>query len=559
MKQGKRKLGKLYFMNNVLQFGNHKISSPILFVLFLWIICTLFNINKAVHIDDSFHLEAAQWLAENPLSPLSGKILWGNEAEPMYTFNQPVLYFYILAIVGRIFGWNELNFHLLQSVFTFFCLLYFYKISENINPKKSKLVTLLFCFTPGFISGQNLMVDTSLLMWLLLTFYFLLFHSESKSKNSIWAMIFFTLALMTKYTVIALFPVFIFYFILTQRAKNLYVLFIPILTLLLWSIWNYSEYGGVHLAGRELNPLTFDRVESMFKSMLLTLGGMFVFAWIFIFAIPKLRRRWIFGLISLYLIYLGIDCIRIYFGQINASNLDKNLHVIMMALSGFVLIFSIAAWVNNGNAIKDLIFLNPKPTRIIVDILFLWFSAIGLFILLFAPFMATRHLLLITPPILWLFSEYWNRIPNWVIQVGLYMQIFLGLSTAFADWEYSNFFRESPDWIVKSFPKEKKIWSLGHWGWKWYSEKAGMSILDTKLSDVNPGDILAIPNNYSRQDIPNGVVLSRRFVLKQPARRLNYLFIGHWPRMYASTFPDLPWNFSSDNGEEVHLYYVQGR
>lgn len=370
-------------------------------------------------------------------------------------------------------------------------------------------------------------------------------------------MVFFALALLTKYTVIALFPVFIFYFIETKRTKEIFVLIIPILTLLLWSGWNYYEYGGVHLAGREINPMTLTKIETMFKSMAITLGGMFAFAWILIFAITKIKIQWVYGIISLLLIYLTIDGVRIYLGQINATNLDRNLHLFMLSMSGLTLIFSITAWIKKGNSIKDLIRLNADESKIVQDILFLWLCAILLFILLFAPFIATRHLLLITPPILWLLSPYWERIPNWIIRSALSLQILLSVSISYADWEYSNFFRQSPEWTVQSFPKDKKIWSLGHWGWKWYSEKAGMRILETKQSNVQPGDIFVIPNEYSRQDIPEGIILSERFVLKQPDRWLNYLFIGHWPRMYASSFPDLPWNFSSDNGEEIHLYYIK--
>ncbi|RLD93697.1 MAG: hypothetical protein DRJ29_08040 [Bacteroidetes bacterium] len=57
------------------QIFNHKYVLLIL----LWIGLTAINLNKAFHIDDSFHLEAAAYLSVNPTSPMSGLINWGND------------------------------------------------------------------------------------------------------------------------------------------------------------------------------------------------------------------------------------------------------------------------------------------------------------------------------------------------------------------------------------------------------------------------------------------------------------------------------------------------
>lgn len=39
----------------------------------LWLFCTALNFDKAFHIDDAGHLVIAQWIAHNPLHPMSGK------------------------------------------------------------------------------------------------------------------------------------------------------------------------------------------------------------------------------------------------------------------------------------------------------------------------------------------------------------------------------------------------------------------------------------------------------------------------------------------------------
>ena len=526
-------------------------------ILVLWAICLSLNITKAFHIDDTFHLEAAQWIANNPLTPLSGKILWANNPEPMYTFNQPVLYFYIVALAGQIMGWNEIPLHIIQSIFTLLCLIYFYKISNRFYPNSKNLLLVLFCFTPGFISGQNLMVDTSLLAWLLLCFYYLLRSTEKNLMDDGIAMFFFSLAILTKYTAIALFPVFLLYFIWSKKYLNILTLGIPILFLSLWSLWNYWEFSGIHIIGRETNPINYESIELKWKSFLLTFGGMMPFSWILLFAFPKKNRKYVVMVLLAYLTYLGIDGIRIYLGQINPSNLEKNQYTYWMYGTFLILVLCYWAWIQAGNSLKKLLFFRIEKSKIHSDVFILWFTSIVVFIILFAPFLAIRHLLLVMPPVLWLLAKYLNKIPTFIIACGLMGQIFISSCISYIDWEYADFFRRSPEWIMHSIPKNKRVWSFGHWGWKWYSLQNGMSMIETNTSRIQKGDILAIPNYYSRQEIPEGIILSERFFIRQPDSKVNFIMIGHWPKLYASTCPDLPWRFGKNLREEIHLFYVR--
>jgi hypothetical protein len=95
------------------------------YLLIIWLIATLFNINKAYHIDDTFHLEAAESIKANPTHPLSGLINWDDSPQPMYKHNQPPLLFYIISLHSIIFGNSELAMHLLLSIFSFLSLFYY--------------------------------------------------------------------------------------------------------------------------------------------------------------------------------------------------------------------------------------------------------------------------------------------------------------------------------------------------------------------------------------------------------------------------------------------------
>ena len=64
-----------------------------LYIFILWLILTGININKAFTIDDTYHLEAANLIAQNPLKPMSGFINWGDSPTQLFYGNQPPLFF----------------------------------------------------------------------------------------------------------------------------------------------------------------------------------------------------------------------------------------------------------------------------------------------------------------------------------------------------------------------------------------------------------------------------------------------------------------------------------
>jgi hypothetical protein len=73
----------------------------LLWLLLLWVIVTGYNLFKPYHIDDPVHLEIAKWVRAHPLHPMRGMLNWSGVDEPIYTQNQPHLYFYLIAIWGR--------------------------------------------------------------------------------------------------------------------------------------------------------------------------------------------------------------------------------------------------------------------------------------------------------------------------------------------------------------------------------------------------------------------------------------------------------------------------
>jgi len=532
---------------------NERDYSKIL-ILILWLIATVININKAFHIDDTFHLEAAQWIENNLFHPFSGKILWNNDPEYIHTFNQPALYFYLLAGIGHFLGYSEISLHLFQSVFTGIAIVYFHKLCSLYYPRQANYLSVLFVFAPGFLLNQNIMVDIPVLSLIILVFYYLLRNSSVSNKSdTALAMALFSVSLLIKYTVISLLPVFIMYWIISKKYKHIPIILLPILALCIWSAFNYWEYGGVHILGRKTNPINYDNIENKFKSYLITFGSMIPFALMYLFSIRNKYRKVLLIVFLLLSVYILIDYIRIYTGQINEKNSDDIIFYFFLFNS---ILFISTGLIQGYRNITKLKYNQNKYLSSFFILMGLWAGSISLFIIFFSPFMATRHLLLVLVPLLIMNAEILNRISNNIkISFGV-ITIVLGLGTAISDWNYAEFYRKQPDYIYKAFPENYKIWSLGHWGWKWYSGKTGMHILETSNSRIQKGDILIIPHNYSRQNIPSDIKLSDKYILYKPKTFFQQICVGDFAKMYSSIYPQLPWKLSLHNQEEIHLYWV---
>jgi len=57
------------------------LNSKYFLLVVFWVFLTAFNVTKAFHIDDTFHLLAAQHLQQHPTAPMSGLINWSDKKD----------------------------------------------------------------------------------------------------------------------------------------------------------------------------------------------------------------------------------------------------------------------------------------------------------------------------------------------------------------------------------------------------------------------------------------------------------------------------------------------
>lgn len=463
------------------------------FLLMIWLFLTLVNLNKAFHIDDTFHLEAAVQITQDPLHPMSGSINWNDTPHKISIYNQPPLFFFLIAGVGNLLGYTEFPLHLLLSVFSFLALYYFQKITKIIGAQQPNVLLALFALCPAFVVNQNLMVDIPLLACLLGASYFLLKGLEHQSlKSYIWSMLWFSVGVLIKYSILPFVPIFALALLLNKQFKGLVYMFLPLLTLGVWSWWNYMEYGAIHFLDRPVHQFDFDQ----FLNFIACLGAIspFFISLICGVFLSKLVRYLLLTACLLFLFciifaLLGWVSLEVINGSLNTIFLGVGFSIL-----GIILFHATSSIMNEKWEYR-------KTKEFIVFMLMMAFSV---FMIISPQFMASRHLLLVIPFILLFAHSLISKAENMVNWFSISVAFLLTLSMGVSDWLYANYYRKTAMETAELI--EGRIWSLGHWGWQWYSQKEGMKFYDSKKEiSVGLGDYLVFPVKVPKQPISEGI------------------------------------------------------
>ena len=520
-------------------------------LLILWIILTCFNINKAFHIDDSFHLEAAKWISGHPTKPMSGFINWSDNPATGSSANQPPLYFYLIALVGELFGYSELPLHIFQSIFTFLVLWLFSEICKVLNVPNPRTALIFLAFCPALMVNQNLMTDVPLLA-LELAFVFFLLKTDGSRKLTYYtlASVMLGLALLIKYSILPLLVVFVLTVLIEKRYKYLLFTLIPIGMLGLWSISNLFEFQKIHIFNRPVSHFSIAVLVNQTIGLLSCVGAIAPFSIALYNA--KFPHKIVMRLSIFTLCSFLLFCCLVYLDFIpeSISSLTLNILFFINGLGIAVVLISEIwlkfrrnqRWELPGKA--DLIFI-------------LTFVSMAAFMVKYAPFIATRHILLLIPFILLICRNLIGRIPYPIKMISLGMSILLGALLTVSDWQYADFYRQISKKIF--LPENSRIWISGHWGWQWYSKKisdGNVTQYGTNTSVVHPGDYLIRPAVADQQTLNENLVLKEmRRVWIKPG--LGTFFSVHKAGSMYLSFPKKgPWNLSKSPVDTIIISRV---
>lgn len=508
------------------------IKNKYFLLIILWSILTVININKAFHIDDTFHLEAAEYIKDHPTKPMSGLINWEDSPTRMYTHNQPPLFFYLISVTIKVFGTYEIPLHLLLSTFTFLGLLFFLKITQQLHIRNEKTFLILFALSPALIINQNLMTDVPVLALILGSAYFLIRANYSKKLiNYSLSALLLGLGLLIKYSILPLLLVLIIVIVLRRDYKKLITLLIPLLLLILWSIWNFWEYGSIHIFDRPTGTIHINQ----FWAFMACLGSMATFTISLVYGLfPKMITK---RVIYLFIVSFVISVIMFILNFISELQFSKYLNIVFIINGFFVFIILFTQVVLQIRVVGLL-----KLIRNDSFVIFLFFSSISSFLILFAPFIATRHILLIIPFVLLFGHELINNAANKINSITITLTVILGILLGISDWKYADYYRQFASSI--DIKTDKNVWTVGHWGWQWYSKRNGLLQYDKNLSEPRDGDYLIYPGDIPRQEINENLNLIIIDKIWDEASCLTFFSGCNFASMYNSAVDRVPWTLS---------------
>ena len=530
--------------------SSYKFPSHIFVLLGLWIFVTFFNLDKAFHIDDNHHMDFAQWIAANPLRPMSGLIYANGDWYPIFWTNQPSLFFFLMAGWSFLFGWSELSMHSLMAIFSLFAILAFYQICKTVIPQYALFGTSALALSVAFVTGQNMMVDIPLLA-MQLGFYAIALKSAKKSHLDYLLLgILCAAAVLMKYTSLILLPALILLVFLERDWKKIFYLLIPLGALALWSLWNFLEFGHIHILSR--NP----SIKSWFTPIRFTFWWIGILGAISPFAIyvfyqtlssaknsnhPKKEWLWRFFLFGSLISY-GLVIISLFIPLPDATtNLIFNFSFLV---TGFGLLGIIILQAKNLRKSK----ISKQQVM-----LYYWLISSFLFIIVLTPFMAMRHVLLALPAVILLSiqamildSAFQSRYAQHVKTFVIVLSISITSLLASADYWFAQIARQQASEIVKQLPSNETIWYTGHWGWVWYATVAGMSAWDQKKSRVQVGDYFVL-NQHATKPCCLELTLLKTIPIEYSSWYQHFATTG----LYASDMR--PWQYSV---KPINTYWI---
>jgi hypothetical protein len=521
----------------------------IVWLLIFWLFATYWNIDKAFHVDDAGHLAIAQWIEQNPLHPMGGLVNWSGIFEPISKLNQPHLYFYLMAGWGHLFGYSEIAMHSLLALFTLWAIIAFYRLAKLVEPSHAIHVTALFSLSSAFVVGQNSMVDVPLIaVWM--EFYHALLNPKygDKKKYAI-ASILCAAALLIKYTSLVLIPAMVLQAVLAKKYKSAGWILVPVATLVLWSAFNVYDYGGIHILDRPRSSKTLLTYAAYALAWIMTIGAMLPFAVLGFYA--KLKESP--GIFE-----------KTILGGFCAASLLAPAVILLSAATNFAAVNPVllAAFILSGVGVLCICYQTVKAAAIgsgpssTQYLLLYWISSSFIFIVFFAPFVATRHVMLAMPAVLLLIYPQVVKASNMakLYWISVALTLFNTTLLAKADSWYAGIYKTNAIAIAQYLPSDTPTWFVGHWGWQWYAQQSGMKHLAANSPRPNVGDHLVVPLNVVGGDVPRYLEVVELKTIK--------IAREHWFQRYAGidfyVSPDLPWSYSVGAMEAFKLYRITG-
>lgn len=477
----------------------------------LALLVTAANILKPVTVDDTAYLTYARQIAHHPFDPYGFTAFWWAEPEPAMHILIPPVVPYWLACGMQLFGESPALLKLWLLPFLYLLAWSLRSLLFRFARGTEWFVFPLLMLSPAVLPTVNLMIDVPAFALALTAIEVFIRSTRQRNlRQTVLAGVLAGLAMQTKYTALIV-PVVIAWYGLTHRLFVLTAVAIGI-SIALFAGWEsllvlqYHETHFLYHASQSAGapPPGASRVTAFFadKSDLIPplagqLGCVAVGVGLLAASVLRFSRRWLAGVAVGWSICFVLVCL-----------LPRRMTVMNAELTA-----TTAFWQTSGGcwlaAIAGcgatLLFRMKKGLgiRFSADSWFLvgWLAIELAASLVLSPFPAARRVIGITVVGGLVAARAASRIqrayperkpPQWILAVG----IAAGVSVAAIDTLDAfpeKVCAERAAEITHDRPETTTVWFVGHWGFQYYCERAGMKSLVLGKSVLQVGDFLVLP------------------------------------------------------------------
>jgi hypothetical protein len=349
-------------------------------------------------------------------------------------------------------------------------------------------------------------------------------------QNFLLAAAYIGLSLLVKYSQLPFLVVIFLYIIYIKKCQYLWVLLLPLTLLAGWSAMNLWEFGHIHIANRPSNPMVLKKILDQTLAFVACLGAIAPFGLLLIG--ERLPNAWRNRLLLAWGVIWSALAIGAYSRLLLKVPMDVSINVLSLLNAGTLLVLC-------ALQIRGAHHRRIEPSTFL---LLMWLGGVMAFMSLFAPFMATRHVLLVVPPVLLLLM------PRTRIAEGIHKSfaigstLLLGVLLTYSDWLYADFYRNMARTVP--LPQNATVWGMGHWGWQGYSEIRGMRPYTGISTDLRTGDYVVYPLNINRQMISDDLHFINIKKYTKEATLATFVYCSDFAALYTSSLIKAPWTLA---------------
>ncbi len=510
--------------------------------------CLLPFVGKAFHSDDPLFVWTARHILGHPLDFYGFTVNWYGFEMPMAEVmkNPPLVAYYLAATAGWL-GLREWSVHLALLVPAVAAALGTHALARRFSARPV-LAALVGILTPAFVvCGTTAMADVSLLAFWVWAVERWIAGLDAESRPPVLlAALLATLAVLTKYSGVCIFPLLWLYALLQRRPWRLVAegMAVPVLVLAAYEAGTWRLYRQGLLFGSakyvaDVYAIDQGSAVATVLTGLSFMGGCFLLSALFA---PFTWRWWEWALAAVALPAVAAVALRL---EPMRSFLEPNdvSWARVAELLGFVLAGA------HGMRLVARELRTRSPDGVFLGA---WILGVFVFTCGFNWTVNARSLLPMMPPLAILTvreleSLAWFPRPEatWRIAGVVAAGATVALAVAWADYAQARSPREAARRIVATHgASAPAVYFQGHWGFQLHMQDAGALPVDIRKWDAIPvGAVIAVPlrnTNTERPENEHAYPVVERLAIPS-SRGISTLDPAVSAGFYASVFGILPY------------------